>query len=228
MKIPRENEEETDPNNMTGNTGERKDNMNITISKKILNQARNVILAAQEQVRAIDAQRDALPALDAQRDGLFAVEKRERELREMEQAKTTICDQGAATLKALRAQYDAALADQVTPKGADLANPDYILIRDQLIDSPQQLRTLAAKHDNLAFTRAVQKYAGERGWKGFDQGVNAIQATAEAAKDFGKTYFDLCDTGVGHLSGVAAMQISDEGEITRMAAAHGVLGCLGD
>ncbi len=204
------------------------ESMKVIISRKLLSQARDVIRATREQCRAIDAQKDALPALDVQRDGLFAVEKRERELSEMEQAKTTIRDQGAATLKALRAQYDAALADQVTPKGADLDNLDYVLIRDQLIDSPQQLRTLAAKHDNLAFTRAVQKYAGERGWKGFDQGVNAIRATAEAAKDFGKTYFDLCDTGVGHLNGVAAMQISDEGEITRMAAAHGILGCLGD
>lgn len=202
--------------------------MKVIISRKLLTQARDVILSTREQCRAIDAQRDALPKIDPKRDGLFAVEKRDRELAEMERTQAEIRNQGAAALKILRDQYDAALADQVMPKGADLDNPDYVLIRDQLIDSPQQLRTLAAKHDNLAFTRAVQKYAGERGWKGFDQGVNAIQATAEAAKDFGKTYFDLCDTGVGHLSGVAAMQISDEGEITRMAAAHGVLGCLGD
>ena len=228
MKIPRGNEEETDPNNKTGNTGERKDNMNITISKKVLNQARDVILTAREQCAAIDAQRDALPKIDPQRDGSFAVERRNRDLAEMEQAKAAIMDQGAATLKALRAQYDAALADQVTPKGADLDNSDYILIRDQLIDTPQQLQALAARHNNIAFLRAVQNYAQGKNWPGFDQGVTTAQAIGKAAQEYGKTYFDMCDVAVYHLDGLAAMQVCDEDEITRKASAYGVLGSLGD
>jgi len=228
MKIPRGNEEETDPNNKTGNTGERKDNMNITISKKLLNQARDVILTSREQCAAIDAQRDALPKIDPKRDGRLAVERRNRDLSEMEQAKAAIMDQGAATLKALRAQYDAALADQVTPKGADLDNPDYVLIRDELIDSPTQLKALAARHDNYAFARAVQRYAKARHWEGFDQGVTTAQAIGKAAQEYGKTYFDMCDVAVYHLDGLAAMQVCDEDEITRKASAYGVLGNLGD
>ena len=202
--------------------------MKVIISRKLLNQARDVILSTRAQCAAIDAQLDALPAIDPQRDGLFAVEKRGRELAEMEQTQAEIRSQGAATLKALRAQYDAALADQVAPKGADLDNPDYILIRDQLIDTPQQLQALAAKHDNFAFARAAQNYAQARNWTGFDKGVNEIRATAEAAQDFGRAYFDLCDTGAAHLDGVAAMQICDEGEITRLASVYGVLGSLGE
>ena len=48
-------------------------------------------------------------------------------------------EQGLTTIQELRDRFLTELTNQSTPRGEDLENPDYILIRDELIDSPGEL-----------------------------------------------------------------------------------------
>jgi len=174
------------------------------------------------QRRAVDAKIDALPKAVPVMDGKYAVDKRAQALAELNEEQESIMTQGATALMNLRDRFDADLADAMTPKGDDLSNPDYILIRDGLIDSPVQLKPLLTRYDNIAFARAAQNYANARDWEGFDETVITFAAIAESMKDFGKTHFDLCGTAVYHPEGMAVMQIAEEGGITRLAINYGI------
>lgn len=56
----------------------------------------------------------------------------------------------------------------------------------------------------------------------FDAGTGIYIAEGEALRSFGQFYFDMCDTAIHNLNGVAAMQVAEEGEITRLAIIYGI------
>lgn len=56
----------------------------------------------------------------------------------------------------------------------------------------------------------------------FDAGTGIYIAEGGALRDFGQFYFDMCDAAIHNLNGVAAMQVAEEGEITRLAINYGI------
>ena len=197
--------------------------MKVTISRAILNQGRDTAISVKEQIEANDAKIEALPKVDPVMDGQLAFDKHTQTLAQLYEEVEKIISQGLTAVQDLRDRFDADLIDQETPKGDDLSNPDYILIRDNLIDTEAQLKALLEKHGNIAFARAAQNYADARGWVGFNEGVQDFRAVVGIARDMGEAYFHLCETAVSYPYGVAAMQIADEGEINRMAKEYGIL-----
>ena len=202
--------------------------MQITIPRDYLEQARAVIVNAREQWNQIDAEKAALPEIDPVKDGLNGVERRQQEINEMEQRKAAIIDIGVQDLAILRSNMDEYFSTKMGLNGNDLKdNMDYVLLTDKLISTPEELKEVASRHqDSLAFAKAVQIYAGQMGWIGFDQPVKDLYALATMARGFTNNYFSFCDVAIQNLTGLMAMQIANEEEITRMAQAHGVIGML--
>lgn len=201
---------------MAGNTG------GCTNSRWGSSEARAIVMTTKEKCDAIDAQTAALPPVDEAREGLNAVEAREQVLSDAAMAKFEAVEAAETALAQLRETFDSDLNSQLTPNGADLDNVDYVLLRDGLIDSPAQLQTVMAAHDNFTFASAAQKYAVRNHWDEFDAGTGIYIAEGEALRSFGQFYFDMCDTAIHNLNGVAAMQVAEEGEITRLAIIYGI------
>ena len=103
------------------------------------------------------------------------------------------------TIQELRDRFLTELTNQSTPRGEDLENPDYILIRDELIDSPGELKAIVDRHDNIAFVRAAQKYAEDHGWPGYDGEVLVLMQTIGNLSHFSMTFFDLCEIAVANI-----------------------------
>ena len=196
--------------------------MKVTISRSLFEQARAIVMTTKEKCDAIDAQTAALPPVDEAREGLNAVEAREQVLSDAAMAKFEAVEAAETALAQLRETFVSDLNSQLTPNGADLDNVDYVLLRDGLIDSPAQLQTVMAAHDNFTFARAAQKYAVRNNWDAFDAGTAIYIAEGGALRNFGQFYFDMCDTAIHNLNGVAAIQVADEDEITRLAINYGI------
>ena len=47
-------------------------------------------------------------------------------------------------------------------KGEDLNSADYALLRDGLIETPDELKRLLGNNDDLTFAKAAMKYAAKR------------------------------------------------------------------
>jgi hypothetical protein len=182
--------------------------MEISIQRDIFEQARETVISVVEQWQSVEAQKQALPP---------------HEQKEAEETQQRISEQGLTAIEKQRDRFMAELTNQSTPKGEDLDNPDYILIRDGLIEGPEELKAIVDRHDNIAFVRAADKYAEDQGWPGYHDKVLALMQIIGNLSHFSMTFFDLCEIAVNNPGGVAAMQISDESEINRMATAYGVL-----
>jgi hypothetical protein len=197
--------------------------MEIGIQRDIFEQARETVISVKAQWQNVEAQKQALPPVDKALDGQMAVEARARELKEAEETQQRISEQGLTTIQELSDRFMAELTNKSAPRGEDLENPDYILIRDGLIDNPEELKAIVARHDNIAFVRAAQSYAEEHGWPGYDVELFALMRTVCNLSNFSMTFFDLCEIAVKNPLDVAAKLVSDESEINRMATAYGVL-----
>ena len=197
--------------------------MQIRISREPLEQARQIIVDAKARCAEIDARKEALPPIEEYKDGQFAFMNRQNEIAGMKAEKWQIIDEGTEALTRLRYQSLTSLEDQESMKSEDLENADYALLRDGLIETPDELNRLLGKNDNLAFARAAKKYATKRNWAGFDTHVNAYQTMAQVVRNFVNTWFNMADIAIKNLDGLMAMQISNEEELNRMAQAHGVI-----
>ena len=197
--------------------------MEISIQRDMFEQARETVISVIEQWKEVEAQKQALLPLNKELDGQKAVEARALEVKEMEEAQNRISEQGLTEIEKQRDRFMAELTNQSMPKGEDLENPDYRLIRDGLIESALELNEIVARHDNIAFVRAAQNYSIAHGWPGYHGEVLALMQVIGNMSHFSMTFFDLCEIAVKKPDGVAAMQISDESEINRMATAYGVL-----
>ena len=197
--------------------------MLIRISREPLEQARQIIVDARERCAEIDARKEALTPIDEVKDGLYAVENRQNEITAMEAEKQQIIDEGAEALTNLRQQMETSLDDQKYMKGDDLNSADYALLRDGLIETPDELNRLLGNNDNLAFARAARNYAAERNWEGFDSQHREFMVMAQVVRNFVNTWFNMADIAIRNLDGLMAMQIADENELNRMAQVHGVI-----
>ena len=200
--------------------------MQIRISREPLEQARQIIVDAKARCAEIDARKEALPPIEEYKDGQFAFMNRQNEIAAMKEEKWQIIDEGTEALTRLRYQSLTSLEDQESMKSEDLENADYALLRDGLIETPDELYCLLVNNDNMAFTWAARKYAKERNWPGFDNQLSDFMLTAHIVRVFVYTWFNMCDIAIKSLDGLTAMQIADENELNRMAQAHGVLGML--
>ncbi len=130
-------------------------------------------------------------------------------------------DETAERIAALRAEAMEAVAEQVTPHGADIAgNGEYILIRDGLVHDPEDLQQIVADNMSAAFRNAAQDYASRRGWGGFN-----YVSKLEDVKGYLSQMFDMYERAARVPNGYAIAQALAENEATRAAHAWDIDDC---
>ena len=133
-------------------------------------------------------------------------------LEEMEKAATE------NALKAIEAQakeYTRKIDEQITPNGTDLINnPDYILLKDGLVNSPEELGRIVERHEGSpAFRAAAANYGKKNGWHEYD----GYYTNEKGVKEYGELVFDMTRKGTMNPYGYNAMRCATEGEPARIA-----------
>lgn len=129
----------------------------------------------------------------------------------------------AKALEAINAQakaYAEAIDSQVTPDGKDLAgNPDYLLLRDSLVDSPEVLgRIIERNAESAAFRIACGNYGQAHGWEEY----SGYFVNEKGVREYGEEVFRIATNGAKFPFGYDAMRCETEGEVERIAGVMGV------
>ena len=117
----------------------------------------------------------------------------------------------------LSEEYANAVDEQTVPNGKHLDNADYVLIRDGLIATPEQLSRVLARNDNITFAYAAERYANARGWAGFAVDTNELQA-----REYGARVFDICQRGAAMPNGYFGMYALDGSFMSAVATSSGL------
>jgi hypothetical protein len=155
--------------------------------------------------------------------GEDGVQERARELEKGDQQKTAIIAETREKLDKLHAQAVNFIEEQTTPDGTDIIGDnagDFALIEHGLIETPEKLERVLAKHDNVAFRYAAQRYAADpaRNWPGFNFFENEA-----AIKEYTAQIFDCLNDAAGNPYGAAVMQYTETPtEYARIAEAYGL------
>lgn len=169
-----------------------------------------------ERVHALGTEDDA-----RKYSGENGVQERARELEKAEAERKAIVEAAQKRLAELHSDALEEIAQQTDPRGADVTGAnagDFALFEHGLIESPEKLERLLAKHDNAAFRIAAEKYASARKWPGFDYiplEKNCIEYTNAAFRGLAGA--------AERPTGLFAMQYTQQkDEFKRMAAAYGI------
>ena len=193
-------------------------NYTVTMPRIHIENAQAICKLLREAMKEYDEQMAEARNVDPIRDGLAA---RDRALQRQADIATQMAQTKAEAVEQitkLRTMYIDELSRQTSINGHD-TNEDYNILRDGLVDDPRQLRMMAERNpDNYTVFKAIERYAREKGWEGFETIGNAPKM-----ESFGQNWFDLAVMACGNPSGLAMMQITDEGELQRMMTAYDVL-----
>ena len=120
-----------------------------------------------------------------------------------------------ATIEAQAKEYVRKIDEQITPNGLDLINnPDYILLKDDLVSNPEELSRIVERHEGSpAFRAAAANYALKHEWREYD----GYFANEKGAKEYGQIVFDMTRHGIINPYGYNAMRCATEGEPARIA-----------
>lgn len=163
--------------------------------------------------------RDALPHPDPVEDGRLAVLDAEQAANALQSSLRKMIDEACEQINQHAEAYAAAIHKQIMPQGAQIDNPDYALLRDDLITSSEQLTMLADTYaDNYTMSAQIARYAAAYEWDGFELTTNALDLL-----NFGIARFALCERACRAPDGLSMAQQMDAGEMERMAEAYNVL-----
>ena len=198
----------------------------ITTLKMPIEQIQNAILTVREahdKLIDLEHERAALGTVEEvkARSGYEGVQRRAVAIEALEERWARIVSDAQATVDAQARAAVEAIDAQVTPNGADIigANEgDFALIEHGLIMNADQLARILAKHDNVAFRLAAQRYAADpaRMWEGFD-----FFDKENSIREFSEQVFSNLIIASGRPHGPAYMQYADTPrEYSRIALAY--------
>lgn len=196
----------------------------IKMPVNIINKAIQLVKDVQAQNARIDAEIVKLPKIDPAIDGKAAVEKRETILKGYTAEMLAIIKEAEEKINDLKNQYIAAIDAQITPRGEDITGEhagDYMLLHDNLIRTPDQLRTLAEKHQTPAFLIAAENYAEQKGWNHFHE-FSYVNAS-NTVREIGFSMIDQCATAVHAPNGLASAMVTEPGELVRRATEGNII-----
>lgn len=163
--------------------------------------------------------REALPHPDPIEDGRLAVLDAEQQANALQSSLRKMIDEACAEIDEHALTYAQAVHRQIMPQGAQIDNPDYALLRDELITTPEQLAMLVDTYaGNYTMSAQIARYADSREWTGFEMATNALDLL-----NFGIARFELCKRACRAPDGLSMAQQKDAGELERMAEAYNVL-----
>lgn len=169
-----------------------------------------------ERVHALGTEDDA-----RKHSGENGVQERARELEKAEAERKAIVEAAQKRLAELHSDALEEIAQQTDPRGADVTGAnagDFALFEHGLIESPEKLERLLAKHDNAAFRIAAEKYASARKWPGFD-----YIPLEKSCIEYTNAAFRGLAGAAERPTGLFAMQYTQQkDEFKRMAAAYGI------
>lgn len=202
--------------------------LNITVvpMKLPVKQIQNAILTvrdAHDRLIAIEGERAALGAVEAVRlrAGEEGVQRRAVALEAIDERWGEIVAEAERDVDEQARAAVEMIDEQTTPNGNDIigANAaDFALIEHGLIANADQLARVLAKHDNVAFRLAAQRYAADpaRVWGGFD-----FYSKEVSVREYTEQVFSNLKTAAGRPHGVAYSQYANTpGEFQRIAVAY--------
>lgn len=191
---------------------------------KYLIQAKAAVMDAAEEFTKIDVERrnDTLTYEDTLRlKGEEGAEEWIKRRKRFEAAERKVTLEAQERIKKATESYIKAVSDQIIPNGEDLQCPDYVCLRDGVVETEQALQELLARNNNYAFVSAAAKYAKDRNWGGFE---NNWDITAGRFLDYGKSFLDDCHTAAENpLHSYYSMLVLNDAELGRRAASFSIL-----
>lgn len=191
----------------------------LEIPAHLLTAAIAEVRTVKEAWDAIEAQRAALMPVTVESVGRLGMEERQKQLDEFERQKEAATGKARASIAKLAQQYTPAIDKQTTPSGADIAgNPDFELLKNQLVETPAELVRILERNDNRTFRAAASRYAAGKNWDGFSYADNE-----KAVREFGQGFFEACERAAGSPAGYSSMFVLNGGVLVDMARSYGVL-----
>lgn len=180
------------------------------------------IKAAKTAVKRLDALNAEIAEIGSEADalnrgGAAEVERRASRLEII--ARDKMSTKTAALLEISKAKEAAksSVFMQSMPVGTDTQTPDFLLLANGLVNTPDELDHIAANNQTVTFLRMAEKYAKEREWN-FQYVDNS-----KAVSDFCGHAFDVLDIAVKESDGLTRMQYLDTpGEFTRVCREYGL------
>lgn len=171
-----------------------------------------------ERVHALGSEDDA-----RKYSGENGVQERARELEKAEAERMAIVEAAQKKLAELHSDALEMIEQQTDPQGADVTGAnagDFALLEKNLIETPEKLERLIAKHNNAAFRIAAERYAADpaRKWPGF-----AYLPLEKSCIEYTNSVFRGLSGAAERPTGLFAMQYTQQkDEFKRMAAAYGL------
>lgn len=188
----------------------------IKMPVDIINKAIRIVTEVKEQYTRINAEVMKIPDVNPAIDGKAAVEKHDAKVKEYRDEMISISQKAEEKIKELIGQYKTAIEDQVVPRAEDITGDhagDYMLLHDNLVRTPDQLRKIANAHQTTAFMIAVENYAERKGWNSNHEfSFNSAEGTV---RDIGCTMLEQCISAVYAPDGLSSGMVTEPGELVR-------------
>lgn len=188
----------------------------IKMPVNIINKAIQIVTEVKEQYTRINAEVMKIPDVNPAIDGKAAVEKHDAKVKEYRDEMISISQKAEERIKDLIGQYKTAIDDQIFPRAEDITGDhagDYMLLHDDLIRTPEQLRRIAARNQTMAFMIAVENYAERKGWN-INHEFSYLTAE-ETVRDIGCTMLNQCVSAVYAPDGLTSAMVTEPGELAR-------------
>lgn len=175
----------------------------IKINKKPINKVSELIREEIQGFNALDEKRAELRGINAV--GSISPNAYNEEVAKLDTAKAALIAATKADVAKAKEEFFKDLDNTLSINGADLVGDneaDYVLFRDNLINTPEDLDRIMEKHiDSPAFRVAATNYAERKGWQGMEY-LTAEDRIREFAEEFFKRADMAADAPTGSYWGM--------------------------